>query len=293
MVTGVDTGIPSEPSSRCLSCGYNLTGLTPGSACPECGLLPNRDQKTHVSLDHAQSTVVHAVAWRVLAGSCLGGIFILGFLAAHALGAPVFVALALIAVLLPICSWLFAWGWNDPIAKYNGLGIDALLLRVARWGSFCWTIYAVSFFFAPVVGGTGGSVLNLLSRACLIGGLLQLACLLSVLGRYARWNRDESAEAFVGFLHLCNWLMLFGAVGGMLVTLFWQSGRILAALPTIIAVLMLVCFLILLYKLGAGVAWSVLHRHENHMYERRRAERIREMGDEMAARVDRADSSRD
>ena len=136
--------------------------------------------------------------------------------------------------------------------------------------------------------------LLLVARICILAGIIQLLMLVIVAGRYALWTRDETAEGFIRFISMGLVVIFLGSLAGWLIDLIYgSSSNVLSTVNGLLILGTLVAAILLVARLGFNAAWSILHRHENNIYERRRTEREREQGEAFATRIDRMDESND
>ena len=61
---------PAESSINCISCGYNLTGVVIGGACPECGTAVERSLAVHEALPTDGGAIAAMVLGILSIGAC-------------------------------------------------------------------------------------------------------------------------------------------------------------------------------------------------------------------------------
>ncbi len=61
---------PAESSIHCVSCGYNLTGVVIGGACPECGTAVERSLAVHEALPTDGGAIAAMVLGILSIGAC-------------------------------------------------------------------------------------------------------------------------------------------------------------------------------------------------------------------------------
>jgi hypothetical protein len=281
---------PDQPQLTCLSCSYDLRGLPIGASCPECGLVVIRQTHKDLPLDHAHTRVVHGVAWRLALSALVFVILFPAALVTLIMTRPELAAPLAFGLSIPVISWLFTKAWNEPGAIINKLGPGDRTCLVTRYAASVWLLYAITTIAAPFIGGSGATLLLLIARICILAGIIQLLMLVIVAGRYALWTRDETADGFIRFISMGLVVIFLGSLAGGLIDLIYgSSSNVLSTVNVLLILGTLVVAILLVARLGFNAAWSILHRHENNDYERRRTEREREKGEVFAARIDRMD----
>ncbi len=285
---------PDQPQPTCLSCSYDLRGLPPGAPCPECGLAQVRQTHKNLPLEHAHVRVVHGVAWRLALAALVFVILFPVALVALIMTRPELAAPLAFGLSIPVISWLFTSTWDEPGAIVNKLGPGDRTCLLTRYAATVWLLYAITTIAAPFAGQSGAMLLLLVARICILVGIIQLLMLVVVASRYALWTRDEIAEGFIRFISLGLVVIFFGSLAGGLIDLIYgSSSNVLSTVNGLLILGTLVVAILLVARLGLNAGWSILHRHENNIYERRRTEREREKGEAFATRIDRMDESND
>lgn len=279
----------------CFGCGYDLRGLPPGTACPECGLVPVRALKAHGSLDHAPPPVVLGVSWRLVSCAVLLVVILPVATTSLMLFGWTLVLPSLLALILPFVSWLGTATWQEPSAVHHRLGAGDRLCLVARWSGLVWFAYLGVLLALPHAPNFQVPML-LLERLLWLAGLVQVLLLGIVTGRYAAWMRDEGAEVLLQFINASLVLISVLVLAGTVIDLSYGrldlgGSGLIGVVARMLAGITLACGVILSAKLGLGALWSILHRHDNTAWDRIRAEREREEGAVFAERIDRMDEA--
>lgn len=287
-----------EEGYRCVRCDYDLTGLSQGTVCPECGTPNSRityEKKRGTGVSRAPIAYVSRLStWLWAAAFALIATWFTGALAGI-MPHPVTFGIRFIAAMAWMGTvWLatkpkpdrFEPGANDIFDNQRlrlaailgqGLWLVVILLDVVEW------IVSLNPNFSPGVGSALGFVSGLMGLLA-AAGFVPLGIMLASL---ANWMGDAEAE---GRCQAASWLIAFHGVGVLLASLINFIGILFVVfwIAYLVGVVMLAMSL---FALAKAANWAVQNtRHKSQISGRRAViERQRSIAAEIQLQ-DRLDS---
>lgn len=295
-----------ERDAECLSCGYNLRGLTIGSACPECGAeIVLASSASDDPLNEMSNEILATFLRGALAGSVTLAALV-GLLSVTISGwieeARTFWSIGfVIGGAWLLTTWWLTPSFRHPAARRFGFSATSRRRHFARWLQTGWLVCALALVARESVGNLNDFVtimLDLIALSGALAALIGLMILATILENLAQWARDDTAEFWLNLLFWGPPLYFIGRGLALVVGLIWADAPFAMILMMVgwitaaMGVFLIVSgFAVGMTLIARTIGMSILHALEFRARAARREERRREHAEELQRHIKQIDAS--